>query len=327
MANILVTGGAGYIGSHTVRDLLSEDHNVVVLDNLVYGHTEFVPENVKFVHADLADKEKLTEIFDTMNIDAVIHFAAFAYVGESVRDPAKYFNNNLCNGLNLLGAMLAHNVHKIVFSSSCATYGIPPGIPITEDMPQNPINPYGLTKLTFERILDYYDAAYGLKFVSLRYFNAAGAMPDASIGEWHDPETHVIPLMLRSLCTPLSSFQVFGDDYPTSDGSCIRDYIHVCDLARGHILALNHLIDGNPSAKMNLGTGKGVSVFELINIVEDVTGMRMNYAIAPRREGDPAELVADPARAERLFGWRARFDIRAIVEHAWSWQKKMMMHE
>lgn len=320
MADILVTGGAGYIGTHTVRELIAQGYNVVIFDNLVYGHKEFVPENVEFIEGDLADQHKLNLLFDHYEFCAVVHFAAYAYVGESIKEPAKYFNNNITNGLKLLNVMLNHKVTKMIFSSSCSVYGIPSKIPITESMPRNPVNPYGLSKMIFERILESYDTAYGLKSISLRYFNAAGAMPDASLGEWHEPETHAIPLMLRRISK--GSFKVFGDDYPTRDGSCIRDYIHVCDLADAHVVALSYLLDGKQSNRINLGTGNGVSVFELIDVVNEITGMELDYTIAQRRQGDPPELVADPTKALEVLGWKARSGIYDIVRDAWNWNRK-----
>jgi UDP-glucose 4-epimerase len=317
---ILVTGGAGYIGSHTVRELIFKNYSVVVYDNLVYGHREFVPENVEFVKGDLADVRKLNSTFKKYKFDAVVHFAAYTYVGESVKNPSKYFNNNLVSSLHLLDAMIKNNVKKIVFSSSCATYGVPSSNPITEEMPQNPINPYGFSKLVFEKMLDYYDAAYGLKAVCLRYFNAAGAMPDSSLGERHNPETHVIPLMLKGLFD--KSFKVFGDDYPSADGSCIRDYIHVCDLADAHAKALEYLFRKNSSEKINLGTGRGISVFELVKIVEKATKKKLQYKIQNRRPGDPSTLIADPAKASLILGWKAQYDIDDIVLHAWNWHRR-----
>lgn len=319
---VLVTGGAGYIGSHTVRELISNGFDIVVYDNLVSGHKDFVPTNVELIEGDLADKRKMSKLFKDNDFYAVIHFAAYAYVGESVKYPAKYFNNNIVNGLNLLDSMISNNVNNLIFSSSCSIYGIPQRMPITEDMPQNPISPYGLSKLTFEKILDAYDIAYGLKSISLRYFNAAGAMPDGSIGEWHEPETHVIPLMLQSIFD--GGFNVFGDDYPTPDGSCVRDYIHVCDLAVAHVKALQYLLTNNSSERINLGSEKSISVFQLINIIESVTGMELPYSIKPRRNGDPPELVADSTKAKKLLGWNSQFDINAIIQDAWNWHRKRM---
>lgn len=317
---MLVTGGAGYIGSHTVRVLINEGFNVVVYDNLAYGHREFAPKGVKFIEGDLADTKKLDIVFKENKFDAVVHFAAYAYVGESVKNPSKYFNNNVINGVKLLDAMIKNNVRKIVFSSSCAVYGVPKKMPINEDAKPEPINPYGLTKFIFEGMMEAYGEAYGLQFVSLRYFNAAGGMPDGSIGEWHEPETHVIPLILQGFSD--NNFKVFGDDYPTKDGSCIRDYIHVIDLAQGHLDALKHLLDGKKSEKINLGTGKGTSVFELIKAAESVVGRKLNYAVSHKREGDPAELVADPKKAAKILGWKAKYGINEIVEHAYKWHRK-----
>lgn len=316
---ICVTGGAGYIGSHAVRHLLSSGFDVTVLDNLVYGHREFIPENVSLVQCDLLDKEKLNEAFRGADFDAVMHFAAYAYVGESVSDPSKYFNNNLIGGVNLLDTMNKYNVKNIVFSSSCATYGVPKTIPITEKEQQNPINPYGFTKFAFEKMMDYYETAYDLKSISLRYFNAAGASLDASIGEWHEPETHAIPLILNA--TRGGRFNVFGNDYPTSDGTCLRDYIHVVDLADAHTRAVNYLAENRTSQKLNLGTGKGTSVLELIGLAEKLTGNKVNYELHSRRPGDPPELIADPSKAKEVLDWSAIYNIEDIILHAWKWHK------
>ena len=319
---ILVTGGAGYIGSHTVKELVSQGFNVVVIDNLVYGHEKYVPAEVPFIHGDLKNKKQLWKVFKKYPIDAVIHFAAFAYVGESVSDPSKYFNNNISNTLNLLDTMNEYNVKNIVFSSSCAIYGLPKKTPIIEEEKQEPINPYGLTKLVVEKMLDAYDSAYGTKSVSLRYFNAAGASPDRRIGEWHEPETHAIPLILSAISNSdetAKPFRVFGDNYPTNDGSCIRDYIHVVDLADAHARALRYLLEGNDTQKINLGTGEGTSVFELIKIAEQVSGKKVSYKVASRREGDPPVLVADPTKASRILKWKAKYTINDIVQHAWNW--------
>jgi UDP-glucose-4-epimerase GalE len=319
---ILVTGGAGYIGSHTVREILREGDGAIVLDNLVYGHEWAVPPGVKLVRADIADTDALTEIFTEHEVDSVIHFAAYAYVGESVKDPAKYYRNNIAGSIAMLDAMARAGVGRIVFSSSCATYGIPDSLPITEDLPQRPISPYGMTKYVFERILADYDRAYGLKYAALRYFNAAGASPDAEIGEDHDPETHIIPLLIDSACTG-REFRLFGTDYPTRDGSCERDYIHVTDLATAHTAARRHLTSGGDSVCVNLGTGTGVTNLELVRTVEEVTGRRVNLVKADRREGDPAALVASNTKARDVLKWTpGHSDIRDIVETAYNWYIK-----
>lgn len=318
--NILVTGGAGYIGSHTVRELIKSGFKVAIYDNLIYGHKEFVPSDTEFIEGDLCDKQKLDSVFSSHSFDAVIHFAAYAYVGESVKEPSKYFNNNISNGIKLLDTMKEFGVKNIVFSSSCSTYGNPESIPITEDAPRHPVNPYGFSKFVFENILDAYEDAYGIRSVSLRYFNAAGAMPDSTLGEWHDPETHAIPLMFKAL--EKGEFNIFGGDYPTPDGTCIRDYVHVCDLADAHVKALHHLIDGNPTIKLNLGTGKGTSVSELIKIIEEITGRRLSCKVAKRRQGDPPELVADPSKAVKILGWSPRYSIKDIIKHVWLWEQK-----
>ncbi len=254
---ILVTGGAGYIGSNCVRALQKNGYEVIVFDNLVYGHRKALPENVAFIEGDLSDKKLLSELFKKYSVAAVVHFAAYAYVGESMENPRKYFINNYVNGLNLLNAMVENHVNKIVFSSSCAIFGIPEKIPISEDLPTSPINPYGETKLMFEKTLDWYEKAYGLKSVCLRYFNAAGA--DFGVGEDHNPETHLIPLILQVALGKRENIKIFGTDYPTEDGTCIRDYIHISDLSEAHVLSLKHLFEKNKSGKYNLGSEKGYS--------------------------------------------------------------------
>ena len=320
---ILVTGGAGYIGSHTVRALLDQGFEVVVLDNLVYGHRRFVPRGTKFVKADLKDKRKLDSVFKKHQISAAIHFAAYTYVGESMKNPSKYFNNNISNTLNLLDAMVSNSVKHIVFSSSCAVYGIPTVVPITEREKRDPINPYGFTKLVVERMLDAYDIAYGTKSVSLRYFNAAGADSKGKVGEWHEPETHAIPLIFKAISDPGYTFSVFGNDYPTKDGSCIRDYIHVSDLADAHVKALIHLLNGGATERLNLGTGVGVSVFELIKSAEQASGGRVKFTVSPRREGDPSMLVADASMANSVLNWGATRTIDDIMRDAWNWHCKL----
>lgn len=316
---ILVMGGAGYIGSHTVRHLLDNGYDVVVTDNLVYGHREAVDSRAQFVRADLLNPESLDAVFDAHNIDAVIHFAAFAYVGESVTAPEKYYNNNVVGTINLLNAMLAHNVKKIVFSSTCATYGEPQYTPIDEKHPQNPINPYGRTKLMIEQIFADYERAYGLQHIALRYFNAAGCSADGVIGESHTPETHIIPLVLKAITGERDKISVFGTDYDTPDGTCIRDYIHVEDLASAHRLAVEKL--GTYNGCINLGTGVGTSVREIITAAEHVSGKKCPVEYGPRRAGDPAKLFANNTLAREILGWNPKYtNITDIIETAWNWE-------
>lgn len=318
---ILVCGGAGYIGSH-INKLLSENgYETVVFDSLIYGHREAVKWGT-FIQGDLKNLDDIEAVFQKYSIEAVFHFAAFAYVGESVQEPEKYYYNNVVNTLNLLHAMKKYGCKKIIFSSTCATYGESEKMPITEDMPQNPINPYGFTKLSVERIFKDYQKAYGLEFVVLRYFNAAGADPDSEIGEDHDPETHIIPLVLDAAAGKRPDIKVFGTDYPTSDGSCIRDYIHVTDLAQAHLLALKYLEKGGKSDFFNLGNEKGTSVLEIIDAVKRVTSRDFKVTLAPRRPGDPAILVGSSEKARKVLGWEPQFaDIDTIVSHAWKWHK------
>ncbi|MEJ2429968.1 MAG: UDP-glucose 4-epimerase GalE [Deltaproteobacteria bacterium] len=317
---ILVTGGAGYIGSHTLLSLVEAGHEPVTLDNLYYGHREAVLDG-HFVQVDLADETALSRLFETFPIEAVIHFAAFCYVGESMEAPEKYFNNNLVNGLNLLNTMLKSGVDKIIFSSSCAVYGDPSEIPIPETHAKNPVNPYGLTKHFFEEILSTYEAAHGIKHVSLRYFNAAGADPQARIGESHDPETHLIPLVLHTALGHRSEIQIFGTDYPTSDGTCIRDYIHVCDLAEAHVSALSYLLSGGQSISLNLGTGKGHSVREVFEQCQQVCHLSIPYRDVDPRPGDPPELVASGERAREILNWSPQYTLAEIISTAWNWHR------
>lgn len=318
---ILVVGGAGYIGSHTVRQLVAAGRPVVVLDNLVYGHADaLVDDEVVFIEGDLGDRKVLDRIFGEFDVLAVMHFAAYAYVGESVTDPGKYYQNNLAAPLVLLDAMRDHGVEIFIFSSTCATYGNPQYVPIDEQHPQNPINPYGASKLMLERVLADYSHAYGLKYAALRYFNAAGCSEDGKIGEDHNPETHLIPLVLEAAAGTRPEITIFGVDYDTPDGSCIRDYIHVNDLARAHILAISKLEAGAESFQCNLGTGIGHSVKSLIAAAEKVTGRSIPVKIGERRAGDPAELVAAPGRAKTLLGWEAEIkDLETILQTAWAW--------
>lgn len=319
---ILVTGGAGYIGSQTVKHLTKNRYDVVVYDNLSTGHKAFVKDAV-FVEGDIGDRPTLDQVFGKYEIDAVIHFAANAYVGESVFNPAKYYRNNVCNTFTLLDAMREHDVKRIIFSSSCATYGIPDTVPITEETVQNPVNPYGMTKYVVERMLADFKKAYGFNFVSLRYFNAAGADMDGELGELHDPETHVIPLMLESVYSQKAKFTLFGSDYDTSDGTCVRDYIHVDDLADAHVKAVKYLDANRHHDYLNLGTGKGVSVLELVNTVESVTGIKVKIEYCGRRSGDPAELVASNSLAKAELSWSPTYSsIENIVSTAWQWFKR-----
>jgi UDP-glucose-4-epimerase GalE len=318
---ILVTGGAGYIGSHAVRLFLDRGHDVRVYDNLSMGHRAAVPAD-RLVVADLGDAHRLDQVLVEHRTEAVVHFAAFAFVGESVTDPAKYYRNNVVNTLTLLDALRRHGVKRFVFSSTCATYGIPQTVPLTEDEPQKPINPYGNGKLAVEFALADYAAAYGWGFAALRYFNAAGASPDGTIGEDHDPETHLIPLVLQAAAGLRPATQVFGTDYPTPDGTCVRDYIHVDDLAEAHLLALEKLAPG-VGLKLNLGTGRGYSVREVVRVAEEVTGRKVPVQEGPRRPGDPPVLVAAADRARRELGWQPRYTgLRPIVETAWNWHRK-----
>lgn len=318
---ILVCGGAGYIGSHINKALHQEGYETVVFDSLIYGHREAVKWGT-FVKGDLANPDDLEAVFRDHDIDAVFHFAAFTYVGESVEDPEKYYYNNVGNTLNLLKVMRKHGCNKIIFSSTCATYGEPEKLPLTEDMPQHPINPYGATKLMVERIFKDYHAAYGLEFVVLRYFNAAGADPDGEIGESHNPETHLIPLVLDAASGKRADIKVFGTDYDTPDGSCIRDYVHVTDLASAHLLALHHLEAGRESDFFNLGNAQGTSVLEVVEAARRVTGKDFKATMTERRPGDPPKLVGSSEKAMRVLGWRPRFaDIDVIVEHAWNWHQ------
>ncbi len=320
MKKILVMGGAGYIGSHTVKHLIEQGYDCVVADNLSYGHREAVHPKALFEKADLLDPVSLEELFAKYSFAAVLHFAAFASVGESVQDPQKYYHNNVVGTWNLLQAMLRHEVKKIVFSSTCATYGNPQYTPMDEKHPQAPINPYGRTKLMVENIFADYAHAYGLKYIALRYFNAAGCAKDGSIGESHTPETHLIPLVLQAISGKRSCINIFGTDYPTPDGTCLRDYIHVEDLAVAHRLALEKL--DSYSGYINLGTGIKTSVKDIIAAAETVTGKKCPVAIAPRREGDPAELYAAKEKAEEVLGWKPVYvNIQDILATAWQWEQ------
>ncbi len=316
---ILVTGGAGYIGSHTCKFLHARGYTPVVLDNLVYGHRAAVKWG-PFVEGDIHDQGVLDRIFSEYSPAAVIHFAAFAYVGESMIAPGKYYQNNVAGTISLLESMRSNGCARIVFSSSCATYGLPETLPLTEDHRQRPISPYGRSKLMVEEILRDYDSAYGLKSVSLRYFNAAGADPAGELGEDHAPETHLVPLTIFAALGRRAAIEIFGTDYATVDGTAIRDYVHVSDLAAAHVQALSFLEAEEASGAFNLGTGHGVSVREVIRAVETVSGLEVPVTCGERRQGDPAVLVAGAGKAKRILGWTPRlFDIREIVQSAWNW--------
>lgn len=319
---ILVCGGAGYIGSHINKQLYEAGYETVVFDNLIYGHKESVKWG-HFEKGDLGNIEDIDRVFQKYAIEAVFHFAAYAYVGESVTEPEKYYYNNVANTLNLLKVMRKYGCNKIIFSSTCATYGEPEKVPIMEDMNQNPINPYGASKLMVERIFKDYRTAYNLKFVVLRYFNAAGADPEGQIGESHDPETHLIPLVLDAASGKRKAIKVFGTDYDTSDGSCIRDYIHVYDLATAHLQALYYLERGGKSEFFNLGNELGTSVLEVIDSVKRITGREFKVILTDRRPGDPAKLVGSSLKARKTLNWEPIYgDIDTIVEHAWRWHEK-----
>ncbi len=319
---VLITGGAGYIGSHTAKFMARAGHTPVVLDNMTFGH-EYAVKWGPLERGELSDTDFLSGVFKRHAIEAVVHFAANAFVGESMTNPRKYFRNNTVNTLNLLDAMVDAGVKEIVFSSTCATYGDPIRMPLDETHPQHPVNPYGESKFFVERILHWYAGAYGIKYAALRYFNAAGADPEGEIGEDHTPETHLIPLVIEAAMGKRSHIGLFGTDYPTPDGTAVRDYIHVNDLADAHVRALTHLKEGGGNLKLNLGTGRGNSVREVIAAVEAVSGKTVPIVANPRRAGDPAELVAEPKRAREMLGWTPTYpDIETIVEHAWLWHQK-----
>ncbi len=325
---ILVTGGAGYIGSHCVLALLDKGLEVVIFDNLSTGHIETVEKlkqygNVHFQQGDLQNLSDIQSVFKAYSIDAVIHFAAFSQVGESVINPQKYYLNNVGGTMNLLSAMLLYNVNKIVFSSTAATYGEPEYIPIDETHPQNPINPYGQSKLMIEKIMDDYDKAYGLRSVRLRYFNVAGADSQNRVGEWHEPETHLIPNILKSTFSGGKTFKMFGTDYNTKDGTCVRDYINIEDLAQAHLLALEYLNNGGETNYFNLGTNDGNTVKEVFAACEKITGKNIPVDICPRRAGDPASLVADNNKAKSTLNWTPKNSLEYSIEKAYEWENKL----
>lgn len=316
--SVLVTGGGGYIGSVTVELLRRSGASVVVLDNLSRGHRAAVAADVPFYQGDVGDRKLVSSILHEHGVEACIHFAAFAYVGESVQNATLYFENNVAQGITLLGALIAGGVRRFVFSSSCAAYGDPRSVPISEDAPQRPVNPYGWSKFVIERALESYDRAYGMKFIALRYFNAAGALPN--LGEHHEPETHLIPNVLATARGDLPHVEIYGTDYPTPDGTAVRDYIHVQDLAGAHTLALEHLAAGGESDFLNLGNGRGFSVLQVIESARQVTGRPIEFVGRPRRAGDPPELVARADRAASVLGWRPdRADLSDIIRSAWFW--------
>lgn len=319
--SVLVLGGAGYIGSHTVDRLVDQGQDVVVVDSLVTGHRAAVNDKAKFYQGDLADQDFMRKVFtENPEIDAVIHFAAYSLVAESMKKPLKYFDNNTAGMIKLLEVMNEFDIKNIVFSSTAATYGIPEKMPIMESDPQDPINPYGESKLMMEKIMRWADEAYGTKFVALRYFNVAGAKPDGSIGEDHGPETHLIPIVLQVAQGKRDKLQIFGDDYNTPDGTNVRDYVHPFDLADAHILAVDYLRKGNESNAFNLGSSTGFSNLEIVEAARKVTGKEIPAEIAPRRGGDPDSLIASSDKAREILGWKPQFDnIERIIETAWSW--------
>ncbi len=322
---ILVTGGAGYIGSHAALALKKAGYNVVILDNLSYGHQELVDDvlQIKLVIGDTSDRTLLDQLFTTHKIDAVIHFAAYIAVGESVQEPGKYYSNNVASTLNLLSAMLAHGINKIVFSSTCAVYGMPKEVPMTESHPHNPLSPYAASKDMVERILSDFDTAFNLKSVAFRYFNACGADPGGLLGEDHDPETHLIPLALLTALKKRDSLYIFGTDYDTPDGTCVRDYIHVNDLADAHVLGLEYLLSGGASEVFNLGNGNGFSVREVIETAKEVTGLDIPAIESDRRPGDAPILVGSSQKVREMLGWNPNYaDLKKIISHAWQWHQQ-----
>ena len=323
---ILVIGGAGYIGSHMVKLLHTENHEVTTLDNLSTGYRDAVKYG-SFIEGDIADSELLNQIFTSTTFDAVMHFASYIEVGESVINPSKYYQNNFINTINLMDAMVRHKVNRFIFSSTAAIFGDPEYSPIDEKHPKNPINPYGMSKLMVEHALADYEKAYGLQSVCLRYFNAAGSDPDGELGERHNPETHLIPLVLQAASGRREAISVFGQDYNTNDGSCVRDYIHIADLCKAHLFSLQGLLNGSGSKRYNLGNGNGYSVLEVIEVVKQVTGKNFNVICSDRRAGDPATLVADSTLAKSELNWLPEFhDLSKIVEHAWTWEQDFLGH-
>jgi len=323
---IMVVGGAGYVGSHMVKDMLQANYNVITLDNLSTGHRDLLLGG-KLIEGDLGDTTLLNRIFSDHRIDVVMHFAAYSIVGESVKNPVEYYRNNVAKTIELLDAMVQHNVKRFIFSSSAAVYGEPIEVPIKEEHPSRPTNPYGATKVAIEQMLSDFDSAYGLKYVSLRYFNAAGADASGKIGERHNPETHLIPLILKVTMGERNSIKIFGTDYPTRDGTCIRDYIHVSDLTQAHLLAVEKLMAGGESAIYNLGNNRGYSVREMIDIAAKVTGKQIPIIEDGRRSGDPAVLIANSDKIRKELGWQPRFeDLETILRTAWLWHQNEANH-
>ncbi|XIF19391.1 MAG: UDP-glucose 4-epimerase GalE [Acetilactobacillus jinshanensis] len=318
-----MTGGAGYIGSHTVDRLINNGFDVVVVDNLLTGHRQAVNSKARFYQCDIRDKAVLDQVFDKENIDGVIHFASVSIVPESMKNPLKYFDDNVKGTITLLEVMHKHNVKRIVFSSSAATYGEPKRIPIKETDPQVPTNPYGETKLMMEKMMHWADVAYGIHFIALRYFNVGGAKLDGSIGEDHNPETHLIPIILQVALGQRKKLQIFGNDYPTKDGTNVRDYVHVLDLADAHILAMKRLLKGGHSDAFNLGSSTGFSNLQMLHAARDVTGKPIPAEMAPRRPGDPSTLIADSTKARKVLGWKPQYDdVHKIIGSAWTWARK-----
>ncbi|PLX18126.1 MAG: UDP-glucose 4-epimerase GalE [Candidatus Muiribacterium halophilum] len=320
---ILVCGGAGYIGSHCVEILKKEGYDVVVFDNLVYGHEEFT-EDVEFFKGDLADISDIRRCFSKYNIDCVMHFSAYCYVGESVKSPEKYYYNNVVGTLNLLKVMIENDVLDFIFSSTCATYGEPEFMPMDEKHRQSPVNPYGNSKLMIEMVLKDYERAYGLRSIIFRYFNAAGASLSGRSGEWHEPETHLIPLILDVAAGKRESITIFGEDYDTKDGTCVRDYVHVLDIAKAHVLGFELLKKEKSSNHFNLGSEEGFSVLEIIRMCENITGNKIDIKKGNRREGDPPVLIADSTKAKNVLGWQKEYsDIETVLSSAWDWHKRL----
>jgi len=318
---LLITGGAGYIGSITNWLLRKQGHETVIFDNMTNGHTEAIGDT-KLIVGDLRNKEDISAVFKNEAFDGVIHFAALALAGESMEKPAEYFHNNISGGINLLEAMRAADCHDIIFSSTCAVYGFPNTLPVVETMPYAPLSVYGASKRMFEEVLEWYDKIYQMKHMKLRYFNACGALPDGSLGENHNPETHIIPIALEVALGKRPSFDIFGNDYQTKDGTCVRDYIHVLDLADAHIKALEYLKKSKTSDAINLGVGKGYSNIEVIHAIEKVSGKSIPTTIKPRRSGDPDSIFADNTKAQKMLGWKPTYDtIESIMETAWKWHE------
>lgn len=318
---ILITGGAGYIGSHTVKELLKTNREIVIFDNLSRGHKEAIPVDVRFEKIDILDRDLLLKAIIKYNIDSIIHFAAFAYVEESVRNPELYYRNNVNGSFNLINSAIIAGVKRFIFSSTCSVYGNPNKIPIDETTEVNPINPYAKTKLLVENKIREVSEVTGMKYVILRYFNAAGDSPDGEIGESHDPEPHLIPRVMYSALGKLNNLKIYGNDYPTKDGTCIRDYIHVTDLANAHLRALEYIETDNESIILNLGTGEGYSVNEIIEKAKEITGVNVKAEIDLRREGDPVILVADSKKAKKVLNWNPQFGLEEIIRTAWNWHK------